>query len=80
MFLPSTGLESVRVSEAKSLTTVGITEPGEVMNFTVTATGSTTIKLDWDPPTDTGGARIIGYLIHTCETNKRCHSDTRKAG
>ena len=53
-----------RVSEAKSLTTVGITEPGEVMNFTVTATGSTTIKLDWDPPTDTGGARIIGYLIH----------------
>ena len=58
-----------RVSEAKSQTTVGITEPSEVMNFTVTATGSTTIKLDWDPPTDTGGARIIGYLIHTAVTS-----------
>ena len=54
-----------RVSEAKSETTVGITEPTEVMNFDVTPTGSTTIKLDWDPPEDTGGARIIGYLIHT---------------
>ena len=53
-----------RVSEAKSQTTVGITEPSEVMNFNPTATGSTTIKLDWDPPADTGGARIIGYLIH----------------
>ena len=54
-----------RVSEAKSETTVGITEPSEVRNYTVTPTGSTTIKLDWDPPADTGGARIIGYLIHT---------------
>ena len=42
-----------RVSEAKSQTTVGITEPSEVMNFDPTATGSTTIKLDWDPPADT---------------------------
>ena len=58
-----------RVSEAKSNTTVGITEPSEVMNFKVTATGSTTIKLDWDPPTDNGGARIIGYLIHTAPTS-----------
>ena len=53
-----------RVSEAKSETTMGITEPSEVQNFAVTATGPSSIKLDWDAPEDTGGARIIGYLIH----------------
>lgn len=53
-----------RVSEAISNTTAGIGEPSEVQNLTVTATGPSSIKLDWDPPADDGGTRIIGYLIH----------------
>ena len=58
-----------RVSEAKSSMTAAIGEPSEVQNFTVTATGPSSIKLDWDPPSDTGGARIIGYLVHWGDTD-----------
>ena len=53
-----------RVSEAKSASTADIGSPSEVQNFTVTAAGPSSIKLDWDPPADDGGARIIGYQIH----------------
>ena len=53
-----------RVSEAKSASTADIGSPSEVQNFTVTAAGPSSIKLDWDPPADNGGARIIGYLVH----------------
>ena len=39
-----------------------ITKPGPVEDLTAEVT-ETTIKLDWDQPTDTGGVRITGYRV-----------------
>ena len=52
-----------RVSEAISEVTAMISEPGQVGNLRLTST-SDTVTLNWDAPTDNGGTRIIGYLIH----------------
>ena len=52
-----------RVSEAISEVTEMISEPGQVGDLQLTST-SDTVTLNWDAPTDNGGTRIIGYLIH----------------
>ena len=52
-----------RVSEAISEVTAMISEPGQVGSLRVTST-SNTVTLNWNAPTDNGGTRIIGYLIH----------------
>ena len=39
-----------------------ITKPGPVRNLTAMVT-DTTIKLDWDQPTDTGGVPILDYRV-----------------
>ena len=44
--------------------------PGPVRNFTATAMGQKQLNLSWDPPTDNGGEKIVGYEIqyHNGET------------
>ena len=46
---------------AAATTTSG--EPTPPRSLTATAAGQTTIKLDWDAPTDTGTSRILHYRI-----------------
>ena len=51
---------------ANATTEVGV--PSKPRNLDATADGRTRIDLDWDTPSDDGGARIIGYRIDVSTT------------
>ena len=51
------------ISNITSGTTSEKTNPGSVRNLTATANGREQIDLSWDPPTDNGGEKIVGYEI-----------------
>ena len=55
------------------------TVPGAPRNLMVEAIGHSRIDLDWDPPSNDGGARIIGYVIEVSEDGRRTWSPLHEA-
>ncbi len=52
-----------------SVTTSGATIPGPPASLTATVAGPTTINLSWDPPIETGGSPITGYIVRVFPVN-----------
>lgn len=59
---------------APTLAATASAVPGAPRNLTVEAVGHSRIDLDWDPPSNDGGARIIGYVIEVSENGRRTWS------
>ena len=61
--LDGTAVGSTDITILDDDTTTAPTEPGAPTGLTATASGTSTIDLDWTAPSDDGGASISGYKI-----------------
>ena len=61
--LDGTAVGSTDITILDDDTTTAPTEPGAPTGLTATASGTSTIDLDWNAPSDDGGASISGYKI-----------------
>ena len=59
----------------RNLTRAGVEVPGAPEDLAATAAGSTTITLEWDAPTEDGGADIRGYRIEVSADGGATWSD-----
>ena len=61
--LDGTAIGSTDITILDDDTTTPPTVAGAPTSLTATASGTTTINLSWDPPSNDGGASISGYKI-----------------